>query len=196
MILDKQPKTFVIALKDHAVSLEQLEDCRRSADRHGWTLETFWGVNGSKIVPEDWTRIGVEPMTARPGQRGCWFSHFLMWNKCVKLDEPIVVLEHDAIIERPWEPLKIKKSLIKLHRHYRKDPMSHKWLHSVTGRWSPSTHAYCLLPEHAAKLINAAKRIGCYNADVFLGDNIIDVQLLGEPELVSRQNTFSTTGTI
>jgi hypothetical protein len=30
--------------------------------------------------------------------------------------------------------------------------------------------------------------------DVFLGDKIIDVEMYGSPELVSRQNTFSTTG--
>jgi hypothetical protein len=53
-----------------------------------------------------------------------------------------------------------------------------------------------MLPIHAEKLISTSKKIGCYNADVFLGSEIIDVTLLGEPELVSRQNTFSTTGTI
>jgi glycosyl transferase family 25 len=196
MILQQQPKTFVIALKDHEISLNQLEDCKASANMHGWKVETFWGVNGRTITEEDWKKIQVIPVTDRPGQRGCWFSHFLLWNKCLELNEPIVVLEHDAVIQRPWEPLEIKKSMIKLHRHYRKDPMNRKWNHPVTGQWSPSTHAYCLLPEHAKKLIEAAKKIGCYNADVFLGDKIIGVELLGEPELVARQNTFSTTGTI
>lgn len=196
MLIEKQPKTFVIALKDHEMSLKQLEDCKASATKHGWYLETFWGVNGRSITQKDWINIGITPMIKRLGQQGCWFSHFLLWKQCIDLGEPIVVLEHDAVIQQPWQTLEVNNSLVKLHRHYRKYPMDPKWVHPVTGRWSPSTHAYCLLPEHGEKLIDAAKRLGCYNADVFLGDNIIDVQLLGEPELVSRQNTFSTTGTI
>lgn len=197
MILHQQPKTFVIALKDHEISLSQLNDCFDSAKTNNWKIETFWGINGRNITEQDWKNIKVTPVTKKLGQRGCWFSHFLLWNKCVELNEPIVVLEHDAVIQRPWEPLEIDQSLIKLHRHYRKDPMSHKWNHAITGRWSPSTHAYCLTPDHASILIRAARSIGCYNADVFMGDKIISVKLLGNPEqLVARQNTFSTTGTI
>lgn len=196
MLIKKQPKTFVIALKDHEVSLKQLEDCKASAEKHGWHLETFWGVNGRSIKADDWKEIGVVPVIKRLGQQGCWFSHFLLWNKCLEINEPIVVLEHDAVIQRPWEPLEIDRSLIKLHRHYRKYPMDPKWIHPTTGRWSPSTHAYCILPHHAEILIKASKKIGCYHADVFLGDKIIDVELLGEPELVARQNTYSTTGEI
>jgi GR25 family glycosyltransferase involved in LPS biosynthesis len=196
MILHQQPKTFVITLKDHEISLKQQNDCFESAAKHYWNVEIFWGVNGRNLTEKDWEEIQVKPITDRPGQRGCWFSHFLLWKKCLELDEPIIVLEHDAIIQKKWSPLEIGDSLVKLHRHYRKDPMSHKWNHPVTGRWSPSTHAYCLTPEHATILIQAAKSIGCYNADVFMGDKIISVKLLGDPELVSRQNSFSTTGTI
>jgi GR25 family glycosyltransferase involved in LPS biosynthesis len=89
--------------------------------------------------------------------------------------------------------LEIDKSIIKFHRHYRKDPTSYKWNHPVCGRWSPSTHAYCISPAHAVTLIEAAKNLGAYPADVFMGSNIISVELLGEPELVARQNTHSTT---
>lgn len=196
MILHQQPKAFVITLKDHEISLKQQKDCFDSAAIHDWNVEIFWGVNGRTLTEKDWERVQVKPITEKMGQRGCWFSHFLLWQKCLELNEPIIVLEHDAVIQKKWEPLEIGDSLVKLHRHYRKDPMSHKWNHPVTGRWSPSTHAYCLTPEHATILIQASRSIGCYNADVFMGDKIISVKLLGDPELVSRQNSFSTTGTI
>jgi len=196
MILHQQPKTFVIALKDHHVSLAQLEDCKASAIRNNWQVETFWGINGRTITADDWKSINVTPMIKRLGQQGCWFSHFLLWQRCLELNEPLVILEHDAVIQRKWEPLEINNSLVKLHRHYRKFPMDPKWVHPVTGRWSPSTHAYCILPKHANTLIQQGRKLGCYNADVFLGDKTIGVELLGDPELVARQNTFSTTGTI
>jgi len=193
MILSNQPKTFVIALKDHPISESQLKDCLNSAEKNNWKVEVFWGVYGNTLTPQHWENIEVKSYISKPGGEGCWFSHYHLWKRCIELNEPIVVLEHDAIIQSPWRSLDLGKSLIKLHRHYRKDPMSEKWNHPVCGRWSPSTHAYCITPDHAVILIETAKKIGAYPADVFMGSNIISVELLGEPEVVARQNSYSTT---
>ncbi len=32
------------------------------------------------------------------GQLGCYASHYLLWEKCIKLNEPIIVLEDDALL--------------------------------------------------------------------------------------------------
>jgi GR25 family glycosyltransferase involved in LPS biosynthesis len=196
MILSNQPKTFVIALKDHPISESQLKDCLNGAKKHNWQVEVFWGVYGNRLTAKRWKDIGIRSYIGKPGAEGCWVSHYNLWNKCIELNKPIVVLEHDAVIQRPWQSLEIDKSLIKLHRHYRKDPMNEKWNHPVCGRWSPSTHAYCITPDHASILTEAAKNLGAHPADVFMGSNIISVELLGEPELVARQNSYSTTGNL
>jgi GR25 family glycosyltransferase involved in LPS biosynthesis len=193
MILFDQPKAFIIALKNHPVSEAQLKDCLTSAEKNNWKTEVFWGVYGNTLTPQHWIDIDVKSYIGKPGAEGCWFSHYYLWKKCIELNEPIVILEHDAVIQRPWQPLEIDKSLIKLHKHYRRDPLSCKWNHAVCGRWSPSTHAYCIIPDHASILIEAAKNLGAHPADVFMGSNIVSVELLGEPELVSRQNSYSTT---
>ena len=193
MLLINQPKTFVIALKDHPVSMKQLDDCLISGKNFNWNLEVFWGVYGNTLTKESWNSKNIISHMKRPGQQGCFFSHLLLWEKCQQINEPIIILEHDAIIQNTWKSLEINDSLIKLHRHYRKDPQNNKWRHPVTGLWSPSTHAYCITPNHANQLISLAKKIGAFPADVFMGDKIIRVELLGEPELVARQNTFSTT---
>lgn len=196
MILHSQPKTFVIALKDHPVSEKQLQDCLASANQHDWNIEVSWGVYGNTVTDETWKSLGIKSYIGKPGAAGCWLSHFYLWKKCVELNEPIIVLEHDAVIQSQWKEIAIDKSLLKLHMHYRKDPTSYKWNHSVTGIWSPSTHAYCITPDHAEILINCAKNIGSYPADMFMGSNVISVALLGPPELVSRQNNYSTTGNL
>ncbi|CDT99856.1 putative Lex2B protein (Lipooligosaccharide 5G8 epitope biosynthesis-associated protein) [Vibrio coralliirubri] len=36
--------------------------------------------------------------TLSPGQLGCYASHFLLWEKCVKLNKPIIVIEDDALL--------------------------------------------------------------------------------------------------
>ena len=193
MLIEKQPKTFVIVLDGHPISEKQYLDCVQSASRYGWKIDRFSAFYGNRLTDSDWQSIGVRCEVKKPGVKGCYMSHFHLWLKCISLNEPIVVLEHDAVIQSSWPELKINSAVIKLHNYYR-DPTSHKRLHAVTGRWSHSAHAYCLTPEHAGVLIKKAREIGMIPVDVFLGDKIIDVEMLGSPELVSRQNTFSTTG--
>ncbi|MDP8171181.1 glycosyltransferase family 25 protein [Pasteurella skyensis] len=36
------------------------------------------------------------------GQLGCFASHYLLWEECVKLNQPIVILEDDAIIHNEF----------------------------------------------------------------------------------------------
>ncbi|WP_241903901.1 glycosyltransferase family 25 protein [Vibrio splendidus] len=36
--------------------------------------------------------------TLSAGQLGCYASHFLLWEKCVEIDQPIIVIEDDALL--------------------------------------------------------------------------------------------------
>ena len=200
MILEKQPKTFVIALKGHEVSESQLQDCLASATKFNWQVEVFWGVNGRTITEDSWKNIGVIPMyhkpsMDKPGTWGCFFSHWNLWNRCVELNEPIVILEHDAIIENFWKSFDLSDALVKLHENY-SIKKSHKWIDSDSGICSSSTHAYCILPKHAKKLIEFSQTVGAFAADRMMGDKVLPVIHLGSPSLVSRQNSFSTTETL
>lgn len=195
MILEIQPKTFVIAIKDHPVSESQLRDCLDSAERFRWKVETFWGIDGRTITNNTWIREGIsprldKPTMNKPGVQGCFLSHWQLWKKCVEINEPIVILEHDAVIQGNWQPLEIKNSIIKLHRYYKqKNPKYDE----DTGLWSASGHAYCLLPTHANILIEFVKNKGAFEVDRIIGDKVISFKHLGKPSLVERQNSFSTT---
>ena len=195
MILKKQPKTFVIAIKGHPVSESQLKDCLDSAEKFNWNVEVFWGVNGNTLTTESWKEIGVTPLLNKPtmsrkGTWGCFFSHWNLWHKCIELNEPIIVLEHDAVIQGSWNPLEINESMIKLHRYYKQKNIK---FDSDSGIWSPSTHAYCILPSHAATLINFSKTVGGFETDRMMGSNVISILHLGNPCLVTRQDSYSTT---
>jgi hypothetical protein len=199
MILLSQPKTFVIALKGHLVSEKQLQDCLESAKKFNWNLEIFWGTKGIDITDEDWLTIGVKPLyhkktMDRPGTWGCFFSHWHLWNKCVEIQEPIVILEHDAVITNFWKPIELN-SLTKLHEHL-KLKSSRKWIDPDSGKCSSSTHAYCLSPDHAKKLIDFSKTVGAFATDRMIGDKVLPIAHSGKPSLVVVQNTFSTTNEI
>ena len=198
MILTTQPKTFVIAIKGHFVSENQLQDCLISAEKFNWNIEVFWEVNGRTITENSWATEGIfprldKPTMSRPGVQGCFLSHWALWKKCIELNEPIIILEHDAVIQGQWQPLEINKSIIKLHRYYKqKNPKYDE----DTGLWSASGHAYCLLPTHANILIKFVKNKGAFEADRIIGDKVIPFKHLGKPSLVERQNSFSTTENI
>jgi glycosyl transferase family 25 len=195
MILETQPKTFVIAIKGHPVSERQLQDCLDSAEKFNWDIEVFWGINGNTLTEESWKQIGVNPLLNKPtmlrkGTWGCFFSHWVLWNRCLELNNPIIVLEHDAVIQESWRPIEIKKSMIKLHRYYKQKNPKYD---DNSGLWSPSTHAYCILPKHAKILIDFAKNVGGYETDRMMGDRVLQVEHLGKPSMVERQDSYSTT---
>jgi hypothetical protein len=196
MNLKVQPKTFVIALKNHPISEEQLSDCLTSAKKFDWLIEIFWGINGRTITEKSWTDIGVKPLyhkgsMTKPGTWGCFFSHWHLWNRCVDLNEPLVILEHDAVIEDRWRSFNLK-SLTKLHENYSLNDRDH-WTDEDSGLGSSSLHAYCISPEAAQKMINFSRKVGAYAADRMIGDKVLAFEHLELPTLVSRQNSYSTT---
>ena len=118
-----------------------------------------------------------------------FFSHWNLWNKCVELDSPIIILEHDAIIQGKFTDLK-SNGIIKLHEHYKPKKIRYD---EHTGNWSTSGHAYYITPLAAKSLIDFSKSIGGIPVDILMGDKVVTVEHLGAPELVSRQNTYSST---
>lgn len=195
MILEKQPKTFVIAIKGHPVSERQLLECLSTGEKYNWKIKTFWGVNGKTITDDTWKAEGIfprldKPTMNRPGVQGCFLSHWSLWKKCLELNEPIIILEHDAVIQNFWSPIEIDEAVIKLHRYYKQKNLKYD---EDSGLWSPSGHAYCILPKHAKCLIDFVKSHGAFEADRLLGDKVIKLVHLGKPSLVERQNSYSTT---
>jgi hypothetical protein len=197
MILETQPKTFVIAIKGHPISEAQLKDCLDSAKKFNWNVETFWGIDGRKITNDTWQDNQIQPRLDKPtmsrcGVQGCFLSHWTLWKKCIELNEPIIILEHDAIIQSFWRPLELSLALIKLHRPYVGKKLK---IDPDTGEWTKSGHAYCISVDHANILVSQTKKLGAIEVDILMGTKIIPVNHLS-PSWVERQNTYSTTNNL
>lgn len=102
-------------------------------------------------------------------QLGCFASHYLLWEKCIELDQPIIILEDDAIIKpnfsevydfistqtefeflwlscpAPARQMQKHKGLIKIS-----DNCS---VHQFYEGWGNAT-AYYITPKSARKLLN------------------------------------------
>lgn len=68
-----------------------------------YSLTWTWPDSGNKICPISGMRLHA--YGGPPKRRwACAASHFTLWNQCVSINEPILVLEHDAIFTKKLDP--------------------------------------------------------------------------------------------
>ncbi|WP_233710452.1 glycosyltransferase family 25 protein [Helicobacter salomonis] len=103
------------------------------------------------------------------GQLGCFASHFLLWQECVKLQKPIIVLEDDVLptfdfYEKCHLSLEaintelaqvVRLYALYFKRHQIKSALTHDfdWIFSPAG--GMGTQGYILSPQGAQKLLDA-----------------------------------------
>lgn len=94
-------KNFIIYLPTYKQSVLLAQRALTSAEKFNWDVELFQGVDGKLF---DWgsTNLAINQenakcrdMMSRPGVRGCFMSHYLLWKKCLEINEPIGIFEHD-----------------------------------------------------------------------------------------------------
>jgi len=165
----QQPRCYIIAHKSSRV----IGDCVRSLEQHGWSYEIWPAVDGHKSTEKDWQRIGIAmgdlgKIKRRPGAQGCWLSHHAVWSRCMELNEPVIVLEHDALVTGPWPAdIDVNTQLIKLYTR------AECKVNPVFGLWSKGSHAYTITPAQAQRIIDHAQRHGAQAVDKHLGDQVL-----------------------
>jgi len=100
---------FIIRIKDHELSTKLANRCAESCQSVGQKFE-FWdaynGIENEIVVPEHHNdvmkMIKVTDHYLTRGEVACALSHISLWARCIILDRPIVILEHDAIMLRPY----------------------------------------------------------------------------------------------
>ena len=110
------------------------------------------------------TRPGwIDPFQSRgivPTEIACFLSHREMWKKCAQLDEPIYVIEDDAIInvDRWDEPFYDRTigywDFLYLQRNENEPENTIKVSDRLERPWYPyNTTAYVISPKGARKLL-------------------------------------------
>ncbi|MEZ9549087.1 MULTISPECIES: glycosyltransferase family 25 protein [Vibrio] len=95
-------KVFVINLES---STERKDNISRQLDELSLPFEFFSAIDGRISPPHpllkrynDNLSQTYRAKTLSAGQLGCYASHYLLWQKCVELNQPIIVIEDDALI--------------------------------------------------------------------------------------------------
>lgn len=191
-------KTYIIVLKESEQSCYFGNQANEAANNFGLNSEIFPGTLGYH-AKEKFDYYGINNFLThsiinKPGQQGCFLSHFELWIKCIEINEPIMVLEHDGIVIRSlpdnvldnftevlkldafeyWKP----SYLTDLENSLSKEVGYHKFYHGkhhVTGNYSIGAYGYIIKPKAAEKLVSFSKETGIVCTELQLGTKIVDI---------------------
>lgn len=177
----KTSKAHIITIKGHENSEKMAARCLDSCNRVGQPAEIFDAFDGTGnldpdiVIPEhsrnkDWVKwLKLVNTTLSKQEICCFLSHFALWVKCVEEDQPLIALEHDAVMLRPFTEHMAVNALIYLgsnemvRNNYWNPIPPHAQL-CPDYRYILRTHAYSVDPICAKNLISDAIRKEIYTA--------------------------------
>lgn len=119
----------------------------------------------------------LDPFKKRPMQQNevaCFLSHIKAWERCVELNEPVIVMEDDAIINDHWDELKYRELIkeypfIYLQRNENEPDQVTPINDFIEYPSYPyNMTAYCLHPFGAKKLLHTVNYNDFIPVDEFL----------------------------
>jgi GR25 family glycosyltransferase involved in LPS biosynthesis len=195
-------KSFIIRLKHNNISEEQAQDCVEQARKFNIDVEYFDAVNGLEHQTHC-EKLNIRPLKffkkGLPGVYGCLLSHYYLWSKCVELNEPIIILEHDGYFIRPLpdDILDRFQDVLKLDSLNPYDPEYSKIiqdsfhddcdlevteinhnekLHNDAGFYSWGSYAYIIKPHAAKNVIDWIADRGFLPSDHQLGTRVARIE--------------------
>lgn len=194
-------KSFVITIMDHPKSVEMAERCIKTFKRHQGddSIEMFDAITPDHNVFSlaEYYKIpmaGFHEVYSRYDRcLSAFMSHYMLWRKCVELDEPIVIFEHDAFITNKIPNMTFTGCISIGKPSYGKwnPPLTLGVNRLTSKKYFPGAHAYILSPDGAKALIKQAKR-SAGPTDTYL--NLKTFPWLQEyyPWPVEARDTFTT----
>ena len=211
-------KTFIIHLSKIPSSLEsalQLQEDLKSINLKAELFEGTYGNEAEELMKEE-NRV-IHPVSFkgtliddhyiaknnRPGVKGCFYSHYRLWQKCVDLDETICVFEDDVNIVRPLTMVDFEDVLIitlgarksDRYKHFLYEPLGEPRAEYYHNSSMPGTTGYLISPQGAKKLLSTYKHT-YLASDNAMNTMAIDIKihshLVGLASLDKKSLTRST----
>jgi GR25 family glycosyltransferase involved in LPS biosynthesis len=190
-------KSFIIHLSKIESSLTTALNLKRQLEEFNMPVELFEGTYGNEAVKmmEDEGRtvhpLGIkgtiDPTDANinkmmsPGVRGCFYSHYQLWQKCVELNESIIIWEDDIVLSRPYLSIDWTDVLVLALGHQQKSPRYMHLLTNPEGEPRPEVYNRSSMPGccgYAIKPHAAEKLLKIYKNTFLPADNAINVHHL------------------
>jgi glycosyl transferase, family 25 len=198
-------KAFVIGLTKIESSKTSGLETLSKLKEYGFDTQWFEGTYGNDaeelFKKENRTLFNPErhakSKSDSPGAKGCFHSHYRLWQQCVQLNEPIAIFEDDIVFKRNFEPIPFEEVLIltinydwKITKDYRKyfeEDFPINTIVDYKNYCIPGASGYVITPAAAKKLVD------CYQNHYLTPDWAINTELLKvtiHPRLMGRSKTY------
>jgi GR25 family glycosyltransferase involved in LPS biosynthesis len=199
-------KAFVIYLSKIESSRVSGEETYKNLKKYNFDVSLFEGTYGDKAAAlfKQENRTLYNPdrhkksKSDSPGAKGCFHSHYRLWEKCVELDETISIWEDDVVFRRPLIPVEFEDVLAltinydwKMTAPYRQYlekefPATHNANYSEYCM--PGAGGYLIKPHAAKKLVEQYKN-HYLTPDWAINSEICKIKL--HPRPVGRTKTLN-----
>lgn len=205
-------KTFIIHIKGNKKSEYVAKLALESCLENGYNASLFEGITPKTLAKWDkkYNLEVIKPSHMYDRQIGlngtrytyeCKYSNFLnhytLWDKCIQLNEPIVILEHDVVAVKEFNEEFDELCVLNLHSGLHQDifdsilkPDLSEGIHTYTNpylvyrasnRWQhagmiPGTAAYAITPKGAKRLKYNVKTYGWDKADYIINTKSVHMQ--------------------
>jgi len=169
------PTAYIITIKGNEISERMSKRCQQSCEQVGQPYQVwdaFDGTDQQTVIYPDHAKNQdqyrwLKQMNTKLviGEIATIFSHFSLWCHCVTIDQPIVVLEHDAIMVQhyKWHDGWNQIQYLGNDKQYKEGKWPSFPPHSAaTKNWKfiCRAHAYAIDPAVARQLISHVIRFG------------------------------------
>ena len=192
-------KSFIIYLSKIESSLTTALNLKRQLENFNMPVELFEGTYGNDAAemfhaenrifdkngfPTIEEAEKYEHKSSYPGVKGCFYSHYRLWQKCVELNEPIIIWEDDVVLQRPFIPIEWKDVLIlALGFKEKAEPYFHLLEQNMPPEaleyndyHIPGTPGYAITPRGAKKLIDRYQK-SFLPSDIAMNKKVIDISI-------------------
>jgi GR25 family glycosyltransferase involved in LPS biosynthesis len=194
-------KNFIICLSKISASLETATNLKNQLEEFNADVELFEGTYGNdatalasdegRVVHSEGIKGKIDPDSpwvekiSSPGIIGCFYSHFRLWQKCVELNEPIIIWEDDVILTREFIEVDWEDVLVVALGHPKKSPRYLHLLENPEGEpcaieYKPSSMPGCCgyaIKPHAAQMLLDVYSNTFLPADNAINRNIVKIQI-------------------
>lgn len=183
--------TYIITLKNNENSQRLSKRCQESCEKIEQKYKIWDAYNGIEnpiIEPEhskdsDFMKmLKITDHYLTRGEVACALSHISLWVHCVKIDKPIIILEHDAIMLRKMDAHNFYNSIVFLGSAEwveRKWPLVPIPPHGTDGHnkhFICRAHAYSIDPPVAKNLLSHVLKMGiCDPLDIMMRADLFNI---------------------
>jgi|688.fasta_scaffold421378_2 hypothetical protein len=186
-------QAYIIYVPNNSVSQTLADRCLKSCQDINYPASLWAGFDGTGadlIIPDNirrqsWYRwLKVTDHYQSLAEVACSLSHISLWVKCMEQDQPLVILEHDAVMIKPYLEHEIYNGIVYLgsQDNMRGQPIQGimPGFSAINENWNfiNRAHAYSIDPAAARKLfVNVLDRGIFESADVMIkADDVAIIQ--------------------